>query len=578
MSAAPSSRRISTYDPMRGTLTEPPPLPYASFRPLNAQEYSAVVEEVKLAIREGIQPTRIAQGSSGSYFCRNRQGQIVGVFKPKNEEPYGKLNPKWTKWLHKTCCPCCFGRSCLTPNLGYVSEASASVLDRHLGLGVVPRTEIIALSSPSFAYSYLDKRSSPIRLPEKIGSFQLFMHDYTTASTFLRQGPQMLTEGRLPRDRATGGLDNSLQRSFQDQFERMIILDYIMRNTDRGLDNWMIKVFETEDEEDSAGTTSTDKRDDDIVMVGHPRISVAAIDNGLSFPFKHPDEWRIYNFGWSFLPAARVPFSEATLQRNLPMLTDPHWWDRLIADLRRVAKMDADFDEKLFKRQVAVMKGQSYNIIQILKRSAGPSPASGSNATDSAGSSVQLVGTPLDLVRMPPCLVWEDEDVRSLVRGDYGDIVGRDGTLGTIIGSNESTVPTRPALPTRPARIEVQRSPAPFFPDPETVYDEENLSTSRIPRHVDTEPYPESMGEFLTSSSGVRLPPRNTASAQSSGDHRDEDIRRLVGSGSGAAGGATSANAHQRRQRRQGNLQYRMDAFRGRVITFVKSQPWFSSW
>jgi len=38
------------------------------------------------------------------------------VFKPKNEEPYGQLNPKWIKWLHKIFFPCCFGRSCLVPN------------------------------------------------------------------------------------------------------------------------------------------------------------------------------------------------------------------------------------------------------------------------------------------------------------------------------------------------------------------------------------------------------------------------------------------------------------------------------
>lgn len=74
----------------------------------------------------------------------------MGVFKPKDEEPYGHLNPKWTKWLHRTCCPCMFGRSCLIPNLGYVSEAAASVVDRHLGLNIVPRTDIITLSSPAF--------------------------------------------------------------------------------------------------------------------------------------------------------------------------------------------------------------------------------------------------------------------------------------------------------------------------------------------------------------------------------------------------------------------------------------------
>ena len=68
--------------------------------------------------------------------------KTVGVFKPKDEEPYGQLNPKWTKWMHKLCCPCCFGRSCLVPNQGYLSEAGASVVDQKLLLNIVPKTKV----------------------------------------------------------------------------------------------------------------------------------------------------------------------------------------------------------------------------------------------------------------------------------------------------------------------------------------------------------------------------------------------------------------------------------------------------
>ena len=64
------------------------------------------------------------------------------MFKPKDEEPYGRLNPKWTKWMHKLCCPCCFGRSCLAPNQGYLSEAGASLVDQKLALNVVPKTKV----------------------------------------------------------------------------------------------------------------------------------------------------------------------------------------------------------------------------------------------------------------------------------------------------------------------------------------------------------------------------------------------------------------------------------------------------
>ena len=66
----------------------------------------------------------------------------IAVFKPKDEEPYGQLNPKWTKWMHKICCPCCFGRSCLVPNQGYLSEAGAGIIDEKLCLNIVPKTKV----------------------------------------------------------------------------------------------------------------------------------------------------------------------------------------------------------------------------------------------------------------------------------------------------------------------------------------------------------------------------------------------------------------------------------------------------
>lgn len=78
---------------------------------MTAGEFLDVLESVRVAIRHDIQPKRISQGSSGSYFCRDRRAKTVGVYKPKNEEPYGKLNPKWTKWLHRHLFPCFFGRS-----------------------------------------------------------------------------------------------------------------------------------------------------------------------------------------------------------------------------------------------------------------------------------------------------------------------------------------------------------------------------------------------------------------------------------------------------------------------------------
>ena len=75
------------------------------------------------------------------------------MFKPKDEEPYGHLNPKWTKWVHKLCCPCCFGRSCLVPNQGYLSEAGASIVDEVLRLDIVPKTKVCIVMMLTSCYT-----------------------------------------------------------------------------------------------------------------------------------------------------------------------------------------------------------------------------------------------------------------------------------------------------------------------------------------------------------------------------------------------------------------------------------------
>ena len=57
--------------------------------------------------------------------------------------------------------------------------------------------------------------------------------------------------------------------------------------SDRGNDNWLIKYDKSAVDEGASLEESSDWS-----MVMPPEINLAAIDNGLAFPFKHPDEWR----------------------------------------------------------------------------------------------------------------------------------------------------------------------------------------------------------------------------------------------------------------------------------------------
>ncbi|KAK1143525.1 Phosphatidylinositol 4-kinase LSB6 [Aspergillus melleus] len=442
-------------------------------------EFEEVVEGVRIAIEMGVHPRMISQGSSGSYFARNAEGKVVGVFKPKDEEPYASRNPKWTKWIHRNLFPCFFGRACLIPNLSYVSEAAAYVLDSRLRTNLVPYTDIVWLSSKSFYYDFWDRRKAWMGkkpLPHKAGSFQVFLKGYKDANLFLRdhpwpdqantgfraedapkrkkrpwneacrpsgvhsddeeedeevnvprQAPSPREESRERRFYWTEGL----KQSFREELEKLVILDYIMRNTDRGLDNWMIKIdwnteevsivadppqpngAQQEDDDhlpparpisvnsDKPSTASYPyKRHETMVAVsrsGTPlnaqepqaSIQIGAIDNSLSWPWKHPDAWRSFPFGWLFLPVSLIgqPFSQRTRDHFLPLLTSTAWWSGTQMALRRVFSQDDDFKESMFARQIAVMKGQAWNVVETLKH-----PDHG----------------PLELTRRTRVCVWDD--------------------------------------------------------------------------------------------------------------------------------------------------------------------------
>ncbi|PNF29537.1 Phosphatidylinositol 4-kinase type 2-beta [Cryptotermes secundus] len=341
--------------------------------------FSDLVRQAEIAIDNGIYPERIYQGSSGSYFVKNPSGKIIGVFKPKDEEPYGRLNPKWTKWMHKLCCPCCFGRSCLIPNQGYLSEAGASVVDQKLQLKIVPKTKVVKLVSETFNYPRIDREKARVKLVimehipnlgrhfnriglrPKTGSFQLFVDGYKDADYWLR---------RFEVD----PLPPKVQREFQLQFERLVVLDYIIRNTDRGNDNWLIRYDQPNIQ--SAAVTGDELEDatvgKDWNLVHLPEIALAAIDNGLAFPFKHPDSWRAYPYHWAWLPQAKVPFSEETRELVLPQLSDMNFVQDLCDDLYLLFKQDKGFDRHMFERQMSVMRGQILNLTQALKDGKSP--------------------------------------------------------------------------------------------------------------------------------------------------------------------------------------------------------------
>lgn len=220
------------------------------------------------------------------------------------------------------------------PNQGYLSEAGASIVDHKLGLNIVPKTRVVRLVSETFNYLRIDREKARAKravyerfpalgrrfhrlgLPPKAGSFQLFVEGYKDAEYWLR---------RFESDPPA----KEVMEEFQHQFERLVVLDYIIRNTDRGNDNWLIKYDKPAEmvKENGGGhqqgqSNGDGDGGDEWKSRKGGSIKVAAIDNGLAFPFKHPDSWRAYPYHWAWLPLAKVPFSQEIKDLVLPKIRD----------------------------------------------------------------------------------------------------------------------------------------------------------------------------------------------------------------------------------------------------------------
>ncbi len=63
--------------------------------------------------------------------------------------------------------------------------------------------------------------------PRKVGSLQTFVRGYKDAAVYLEE----FRNNPLPPH---------MEKKLQLQFERLVVLDYIIRNTDRGNENWLI--------------------------------------------------------------------------------------------------------------------------------------------------------------------------------------------------------------------------------------------------------------------------------------------------------------------------------------------------
>lgn len=196
-----------------------------------AQRFERAVQEIRENIAAGIKPI-LNKGATGSRLFVNAHGKLIGVFK--------EMQPKRTlkrtaeiglkKLLH-IARPTDYlpGKS---EKAKYFAEKVAYQLDRKLGFGIVPETQTVVIEG-------------------KKGTLQLAVERGNAEAKKVFANEQVL----------------QLDAQGLHQFQQFIVLDYLMGNLDRHMENWMVGV---------------DGR--------NHLVLIDAIDNGNSFPETHPTE------------------------------------------------------------------------------------------------------------------------------------------------------------------------------------------------------------------------------------------------------------------------------------------------
>lgn len=230
-----------------------------------------ILREAQAALDQGLYPLLIIKGSSGSYWMRGRNREILGLFKPFDEELLAPNNPSGSS-LQGALGQRKARAGCLVGETAH-HEVAAFLVDQFLGFGLIPRTYYAAFTHQSFFSAREDRISSLRAKKTKYGSFQEFAEGFTPL---------------FERDH--------LSEIALEEYQLLVVLDMIIGNTDRHANN---------------------------ILVCEGKI--AAIDNGLSFPDCHEElrywYWSLEKFGSApLLPALAdlcIHFPLAPLWRKL---------------------------------------------------------------------------------------------------------------------------------------------------------------------------------------------------------------------------------------------------------------------
>eukprot|EP01017_Pseudomicrothorax_dubius_P047636 TRINITY_DN8579_c0_g1_i12.p1 TRINITY_DN8579_c0_g1~~TRINITY_DN8579_c0_g1_i12.p1 ORF type:complete len:393 (-),score=80.17 TRINITY_DN8579_c0_g1_i12:577-1755(-) len=269
-------------------------------RQLDAFEADANLQEVLEQVREGFRrryrPILTSDGTSGTYFLKDRNKKNLAIFKPIDEEPYTPNNPKGFVGP--------FGSQSLKRGIlsgeGGAREVAAFLLDSN-GFHGVPPTTFVELWHPCFAQG-----SNPLYMTEEDGDDvselltpkreveDVFKDSNKALLHYVRENRENVKLGSLQAFVKHDDVASNFGYSVFDveEVHRIGVLDIRILNCDRNDENVLVRV-----KMDPATRSK--------------KYRLIPIDHALSLPDTIDiSEYDIVWMGW---PQAKSPFSEQTL-------------------------------------------------------------------------------------------------------------------------------------------------------------------------------------------------------------------------------------------------------------------------
>lgn len=185
------------------------------------QKEPQVCEEIKLAIKKGLFPLLVTTGLSGTYWMRGIEGEVLGLFKPFDEEAFAPNNPigpmlQGSLGLRKM-------RPGIRVGESIHREVAAFVVDQFFGFGIVPKTYYATFTHHTFYQALSRKAEMDINLRRilktKSGSFQEYIEGFNSLSNIVREDWPKIPEG---------------------EYQLLLIFDVIMGNMDRNTGNILV--------------------------------------------------------------------------------------------------------------------------------------------------------------------------------------------------------------------------------------------------------------------------------------------------------------------------------------------------